>query len=53
MTHQLAARRLGPGRGEALVAFLHALTDTAVFGWPHIQPAAVPSGLPVWIKERV
>ncbi|MBP6470276.1 MAG: cytochrome-c peroxidase [Chloroflexi bacterium] len=44
---QLAVRRLGPGEIEALVAFLHALTDTAVFDLDHVQPAAVPSGLPV------
>jgi cytochrome c peroxidase len=42
-----AARRLGPGEIEALVAFLQALTDTAVTDLTHVQPTAVPSGLPV------
>ncbi|MBK8989307.1 MAG: cytochrome-c peroxidase [Chloroflexi bacterium] len=42
-----AARRLGPGEIEALLAFLQALTDTAVFDLAGVQPTAVPSGLPV------
>lgn len=40
-------RRLGPREIEDLVAFLEALTDTAVFDLAHVQPATVPSGLPV------
>ncbi len=42
-----SARRLGPAEIEELVAFLAALTDTAVFDLAHVQPATVPSGLPV------
>ena len=43
----LEARRLGPAEVKDLVAFLEALTDTAVSDLAHLQPQSVPSGLPV------
>ncbi len=45
--------KLAPARGmseseiNALVAFMEALTDPAVFELDYLQPASVPSGLPV------
>jgi cytochrome c peroxidase len=33
---------------QALLAFLHALTDPAALDMRAIVPAAVPSGLPLW-----
>lgn len=40
-------RELSPQEVQALVAFLEALTDTAVTDLAEIVPTAVPSGLPV------
>lgn len=39
---------LNDGQVEALLAFLHALTDPAALDLRHDIPASVPSGLPVW-----
>ncbi|NNK31755.1 MAG: cytochrome-c peroxidase [Xanthomonadales bacterium] len=45
---ELEPTRLSGDDLTALLAFLHALTDPAVFTLPSDIPERVPSGLPVW-----
>mgnify|MGYP000296592051 CR=1 FL=1 len=45
---ELGPTRLSGDDLTALLAFLHALTDPAVFTLPSDIPERVPSGLPVW-----
>jgi len=47
-SNELNAVRLKEGDIQALLSFLHALTDTAALDMRSAIPAAVPSGLPVW-----
>ena len=46
--NELAPRHLSDQELQALIAFLHALTDPAMLDMRDTMPARVPSGLPIW-----